>query len=88
ARLAKASAATEDIALSHGESPLTGMIQNFVNAILEGEALVAPASAGLASVELANALIYSAITRQTVELPLDPALYVAELARLIQRERP
>ena len=79
---------TEQIPLVHGPNPLTGMIQNFVNAILEGEALVAPASEGLASVELANAMIYSAITKQTVELPLDPALYVAELARLIERERP
>ena len=64
------------------------MIQNFVNAILEGEALVAPASEGLASVELANAMIYSGITRQTVVLPLDPALYAAELARLIAARTP
>jgi len=82
------SATTENIPLVHGPSPLTGMIQNFVNAILEGEPLVAPASDGLASVELANAMIYSAITRQTLVLPLDPALYAAELARLIQREHP
>ena len=88
ARVQPASQETENIPLAHGPTPLTGMIQNFVNAILEGEALVAPASAGLASVELANAMIYSGITKQTVELPLDPALYVAELARLIQRERP
>lgn len=88
ARLAPASALTEDIPLAHGPSPLTGMIQNFVNAILEGETLVAPASEGLASVELANAMIYSGITGQTVVLPLDPALYVAELARQIQREHP
>ncbi len=88
ARLPKGSVSIEDIPLEHGPSPLTFMIQNFVNAILEGEALVAPASDGLASVELANAMIYSGITQQTVELPLDPALYVAELARLIESERP
>jgi predicted dehydrogenase len=88
ARLPAASTQTEDIPLAHGPNPLTGMIQNFVNAILEGEQLVAPASEGLASVELANALIYSGITKQTVELPLDPALYMAELARLIEQESP
>jgi predicted dehydrogenase len=88
ARLPAPNAQTEDIPLVHGQSPLTGMIQNFVNAILKGEALVAPASEGLASVELANAMIYSGIAKQTVELPLDPALYAAELARLIQQERP
>ena len=87
-RVSTANAATEDIPLAHGPRPLTGMIQNFVDAILEGEALVAPAIEGLASVELANAMIYSSIIKQTVELPLDPALYAAELARLIQRERP
>jgi predicted dehydrogenase len=88
ARLPATSAPTEDIPLAHGPSPLTGMIQNFVNAILEGEPLVAPASEGLRSVELANAMIYSGITKQTVQLPLAPALYMAELARLIERERP
>ncbi len=88
ARVLPASVATEDIPLSHGPSPLTGMIQNFVNAILEGDELIAPASEGLAGVELANAMIYSGITQKTVELPLDPALYAAELARLIQYERP
>ena len=88
ARLTPASAPTEDIPLAHGESPLTGMIQNFVDAILEGKALIAPASEGLSSVELANAMIYSGITGQTVELPLDPALYAAQLERLIQNESP
>lgn len=88
ARLPKAKLTTEHVPLGHGPSPLTGMIQNFVDAILEGDALVAPAIEGLASVELANAMIYSGICRQTVELPLDPALYMAELARLIQHERP
>jgi predicted dehydrogenase len=87
-RLPPVNPATEEIPLTHGPSPLTGMIQNFVNAIREGEALVAPASEGLASVELANVMIYSGITGKTVGLPLDPALYTAELARLIQRERP
>jgi len=87
ARVPPAKPVTEEIPLSHGPSPLTGMIQNFVDAILQGDALVAPASEGLSGVALANAMIYSGITKQTVELPLDPALYVAELARLVERER-
>ena len=87
-RTPKLGALTEDIPLVHGPNPLTGMIRNFVAAILEGEALVAPANEGIFSVELANAMIYSGITKQTVELPLDPALYAAELARLIRSENP
>ncbi len=51
-------------------------------------AYIGPASEGLASVELANSMIYSGIIKQTVELPLDPALYAAELARLIALEHP
>lgn len=86
-RVPPADARSEQIALVHSQSPLTGMIQNFVDAILEGDTLVAPASEGIFGVELANAMIYSGITKQTVELPLDPALYMAELARLIERER-
>lgn len=87
ARVPASSDSVEEISLVHGPSPLTGMIQNFADAILEGDDLVAPASDGLSAVELANAMIYSGITKQTVELPLDPALYAAELARRIEHER-
>ena len=88
ARMGRVSELIEDIPLVHGPNPLTGMVQNFVSAILAGEALIAPASEGLASVELANAMLYSGITGKTVDLPLDPAVYAAELARLIQSESP
>lgn len=87
-RLPPSASTTEFIPLAHGPSPLTGMIQNFVDAILKGEALVAPAVEGLSGVELANAMIYSGITKQTVDLPLDPALYAAQLAKLIRIESP
>ena len=74
----------EDFELVALASPRTTVIQNFTSAILEGDELIAPASEGLASVELANAMILSTITGQTVSLPLDPALYAAELARLVK----
>jgi predicted dehydrogenase len=66
------------------ENPRRIVLSNFVATILEGEALIAPAYEGMASVELANAMIYSGITGQGVSLPLDPALYAIELARLVQ----
>jgi predicted dehydrogenase len=87
-RQAMPSSTTQVIRLPACESPRNLLIQNFVAAILEGEPLIAPASEGIASVELANALLYSGFTRQTVELPLDPALYAGELARRIARSRP
>ncbi|MET0792641.1 MAG: hypothetical protein ABW061_14065, partial [Polyangiaceae bacterium] len=69
------------------DNPRRVVLENFVAAILEGETLIAPASEGIASVELANAMIYSGFTEQAVRLPLDPALYVAELARRIEAAR-
>jgi predicted dehydrogenase len=61
--------------------------QNFVNAIFDGEALIAPAGEGMASVELSNAMIYSGLTKKTVELPLDAEVYAEQLARLMQDSR-
>jgi predicted dehydrogenase len=83
----KPPSATQLIAVAPAENLRNTVIRNFVNAILEGEPLIAPAGEGLASVELANAMIYSGLTKRTVELPLDPALYAAELARLIEGSR-
>lgn len=64
-----------------------GVLQNFVNAILDREPLVAPAVEGIHSVELANAMIYSALQAETVTLPLDSSVYAAELERLIRESR-
>jgi predicted dehydrogenase len=51
------------------------MLQNFIDAILDGQPLIAPAPEGIHSVELANAIVFSAAHNQTVELPLDAAAY-------------
>lgn len=60
------------------------ILQNFSDAITDGTPLIAPASEGIRSVELANAMIYSSINDETVELPLDGAAYEALLQHLIQ----
>lgn len=57
--------------------------RNFVDAIIDGGELIAPAAEGINSLELANAMLYSSITGTTVELPLDGSAYEAELRRLI-----
>ena len=51
------------------------LMQNFVNAILDGEPLIAPGEEGIHSVELANVILYSSLLGQTVELPMDSAAY-------------
>jgi predicted dehydrogenase len=57
--------------------------QNFVDAILDGVPLIAPGEDGIHSVELANALLYSGLMNQTIELPLDGAAYEKKLGELI-----
>ena len=64
------------------------LLQNFVDAILDGKPLIAPAQEGINSVELANCMIYSALTDQTVVLPLDAAVYEAKLMELISSSKP
>jgi len=59
------------------------LTQNFVDAILDGTALIAPGEEGIHSIELANALLYSGLTEQTIELPLDGAAYERKLNELI-----
>ncbi|MGD0060359.1 MAG: Gfo/Idh/MocA family oxidoreductase [Verrucomicrobiia bacterium] len=55
------------------------VLQNFVDAILDGKPLIAPASEGIHSVELANAILFSSARNQTVDLPLDAAAYEKHL---------
>jgi predicted dehydrogenase len=57
--------------------------QNFVDAILQGKPLVAPAEEGIRAVELANAMLYSSMTGQTLNLPLDADAYEKKLKELI-----
>jgi hypothetical protein len=59
------------------------LTRNFVEAIQNGAALMAPGEEGLHSIELANAMLYSGLTGQTVELPLDGAAYERKLNELI-----
>ena len=59
------------------------LMQNFVNAILDGEPLIAPGEEGIHSVELANVMLYSSLINQTVELPMDSAAYEQKLNQLI-----
>ncbi len=59
------------------------LMQNFVDAILDGAPLIAPGEEGIHSIELANVMLYSGLINQTVELPLDGAAYEKKLSELI-----
>ena len=54
---------------------------------LDGTPLIAPAEEGIASVELANAMILSGLQNRTVSLPLDAAEYEGVLKGLIAGSR-
>lgn len=66
-----------------GEAKHSKIHQNFVNAILKDEPLIAPATEGIHSVEIANAMIHSGIEGRSVSLPTDHDAYEALLAKLI-----
>jgi predicted dehydrogenase len=68
-------------------NPHATLMENFVNAILDGEPLIAPGAAAIHSVELANVILYSSLLGQTVELPMDSAAYEKKLNQLIAESR-
>ncbi|MBF0432577.1 MAG: Gfo/Idh/MocA family oxidoreductase [Fibrobacteria bacterium] len=72
-----------EIPLKESPDQHVAMLQNFVNAIVDGEALIAPAEEGINSVELANATLYSSLMGETIELPLDSEAYANKLDSLI-----
>jgi len=70
--------------VNHGESGHRIIMENFVEAALDGAPLIAPAAEGLNSVVMANAIMHSSLNgRRTVELPMDEAAYAKELQDLI-----
>jgi predicted dehydrogenase len=63
------------------------IIQNFVNAILDDELLIAPATEGIHSVELANAMTMSGLTGKPVDLPMKRDVYAKFLQKLIRQSK-
>ncbi|MBV9391718.1 MAG: Gfo/Idh/MocA family oxidoreductase [Verrucomicrobia bacterium] len=60
-----------------------GILENFVAAILEGTALIAPAREGLYSLELANACLLSTWESKPISLPMDAQHYSQRLKERI-----
>jgi predicted dehydrogenase len=63
------------------------LTQNFVDAILRREPLIAPGPEGLRSLSLGNAMLMSGLTGKPVKLPLDAAAYERLLQGLIKKEK-
>src|SRR5437763_9165848 len=76
-----------EIPFENAANPHAILVQNFVNAILDGEPLIAPGEEGIHSVELANVILYSSLIEETVKLPMDSAAYEKKLNQLIAESR-
>ncbi|HKS37634.1 MAG TPA: Gfo/Idh/MocA family oxidoreductase [Verrucomicrobiae bacterium] len=77
----------EDIPFENAPAPHATLMQNCVNAILDGEPLIAPGAEGLYSVELANVMLFSSLLGQTTELPMDGAAFEKKLQQLIAESK-
>lgn len=71
----------------HGQPGHKIMIENFSAAIQQGEPLIAPATEGLRSIALGNAVMLSSFEKRTVEIPFDEDLYEIHLNNLIAASR-
>ena len=71
----------------HGQPGHGIVIENFANAILNGEALIAPGVEGIRGLTLGNAIMLSSFLKQPVEVPFDDALYAGHLAELAKNSR-
>ena len=76
-----------EIPFDNAPNPHAILMQNFVNAILDREPLIAPGEEGLHSVEFANVMLFSSLLGQTVELPMDSAAYEKKLNQLITESK-
>jgi len=76
-----------EIPFENATLPHSIIIQNFVNAILDGEPLLVPGAEGMHSVELANVMVYSSMINETVTLPLDGAAWEKKLNQLIAESK-
>jgi predicted dehydrogenase len=83
----KPDATTEQVPFENAAAPHAALLQNFVNAILDGEPLIAPGADGIHTVELANVMVYSSLLGQTVELPMNGAAWEKKLNQLIAESK-
>lgn len=65
------------------ETGHNGILQNFTNAILKGEKLIAPGEEGINGLTISNSIHLSNWTNDWVELPIDEELYLKMLKEKI-----
>ena len=76
-----------EIPFENAAAPHATLMQNFIDAILDGAPLVAPGADGLYSVELANSILYSSLLEASLDLPMDGGAFETRLHQLIRESR-
>lgn len=78
-----------NVEIPFADAPAThaALMQNFVDAILDGAPLLVPGEEGIHSVELANVMLYSSLINQTIDLPMDSAAFEKKLQELIAESK-
>lgn len=71
------------IPIANADAPHATLMENFGEAILSQTELIAPGRDGLHSVELANAMLYSSLIGEELQMPLSGADFEAKLNQLI-----
>ena len=72
-----------DLPFENAPAPHATLMQNFVDAIVDGVPLQVPGAEGIHSVELANVMLYSSLMKETVALPMDSGAFERALQKLI-----
>ncbi|HOV69860.1 MAG TPA: Gfo/Idh/MocA family oxidoreductase [Clostridia bacterium] len=75
------------IAVDGKETAHNGILQNFTNAILFGEELIAPGEEGINGLTISNAAYLSDWLSQTVSLPIDKVLFYDKLKERISQSK-
>ena len=73
-----------EIPINSTTSGHVGIFQNFTNAILNGEELLAPGIEGINGLQISNAIHLSSWTGDLVELPIDEDLFYEKLEEKIK----
>ncbi|EEF62483.1 Gfo/Idh/MocA family protein [Pedosphaera parvula] len=76
-----------EIPFENAPAPHATLMQNFVDAILDGAPLIAPGEDGLYSVELANVMLYSSLIDKAVKMPMDSGAFEAKLNELVTNSK-
>ena len=76
-----------DVPITTAPAQHATIMQNFIDAILDGATMISPGEEGIHSVELANVMLYSGLMNQTIELPMDSAAYECKLQQLIAESK-